>query len=185
MGRIPRRLGRKRFKSDRCLIIRAAGAGAGGSARRGPSARAATRVDFERHLNRDLIVTSENVVHYLLERGFVTRDSVVNGGVEISEIPRRNRNFRISQRGGQGYFLKQVRQWDPEAIRTLRTEAECYKLAAGDGAFAAIAEVVPLSVIKNSFEGLFRNVNGVYCPCRGRRCVIVEFAWQCCDVFSR
>jgi aminoglycoside phosphotransferase (APT) family kinase protein len=90
-----------------------------------------------------LIVTSENVVHYLLERGFVTRDSVVNGGVEISEIPRRNRNFRITQRGGQGYFLKQVRQWDPETVRTLRTEAECYKLAAGEGAFAAIAEIVP------------------------------------------
>jgi len=90
-----------------------------------------------------VILTSENLVHYLLDRGFVTRDSVVNGGVEISEIPRRNRNFRIAQRSGQGYFLKQVRQWDPETVRTLRTEAECYKVASGDGAFAAIAEIVP------------------------------------------
>jgi hypothetical protein len=45
------------------------------------------------------------------------------------------------------------------------------------------AFVVTLSVIKNSFEGLFRNMNDLYFPCRGRRCVIVEFAWECCDVF--
>ncbi|HEY6346016.1 MAG TPA: phosphotransferase [Bryobacteraceae bacterium] len=90
-----------------------------------------------------MILTSENLVYYLLERGLVTRESIVNGGIEISEIPRRNRNFRASQRGGQGYFLKQIREWNPESIRTLQTEAECYKLAAQDASFAGIADVVP------------------------------------------
>jgi hypothetical protein len=90
-----------------------------------------------------LILTPENLVYYLLERGLFTRESIVNGGIEISEIPRRNRNFRASQRGGQGYFLKQVREWNPESIRTLQTEAECYKLAAQDASFAGIADVTP------------------------------------------
>ena len=90
-----------------------------------------------------MILTPENLVYYLLQRGLVTRESIVNGGVEISEVPRRNRNFRVRQRTGQGYFLKQVRQWDPETIRTLQTEAQCYQLAAQDGSFSDIAKIVP------------------------------------------
>jgi len=90
-----------------------------------------------------VILTPQNLVHYLIERGLLTRDSVVNGSVEISEISRRNRNFKVTQRNGQGHFVKQVRQWDAEAIRTLQTEAECYKLATRDAALESIAEIVP------------------------------------------
>ena len=90
-----------------------------------------------------MILSPENLVYYLLERGLVTRESVVNGCVEISEIPRRNRNFKIKQRGGSGYFLKQVRQWDPETVRTLRVEAQCYELVSEQAAFADIAKIVP------------------------------------------
>jgi len=88
-------------------------------------------------------LSPENLVYYLLERGFLTREAVVHGGVEVSEIPRRNRNFRIKQRNGPGYFLKQVRQWDPETVRTLRAEAQCYRLAVEDGTFADVARIVP------------------------------------------
>ena len=90
-----------------------------------------------------MILNAENLVYYLLERGLLTRDSVVNGSIEISEVPRRNRNFRIRQRNGQGYFLKQVRQWEQEAVRTLRAEAQCYQFAALDKTFADVAKVVP------------------------------------------
>jgi len=90
-----------------------------------------------------VILSPENLVYYLLERGFVTRESVVNGGVEISEIPRRNRNFRVKQREGPGYFLKQVRRWEPETLRTLQAEAQCYRLAAEDESFTDLAGIVP------------------------------------------
>ncbi|HEX3683456.1 MAG TPA: aminoglycoside phosphotransferase family protein [Bryobacteraceae bacterium] len=90
-----------------------------------------------------MILSPENLVYYLLERGLVTRDSIVNGGVEISEIPRRNRNFRVRQRSGPGYFLKQARLGEPDATRTLHAEAECYRFAAQDEAFADVAEIVP------------------------------------------
>jgi hypothetical protein len=79
----------------------------------------------------------------LLERGFITRESVVNGCVEITETTRRNRNFKVKEQKGPGYFVKQVRRFDPEAQRTLRAEAECYRLAAQDERFAALARVVP------------------------------------------
>jgi hypothetical protein len=73
----------------------------------------------------------------------VTRESVVNGSVEIRETTRRNRSFRIKQRSGPGYFVKQVRRWEPEALRTLRAEAECYRLAAQDERFVDLAQLVP------------------------------------------
>lgn len=90
-----------------------------------------------------MILTPQNLAHYLIERGLVTRESVVNGSIEIVEISRRNRNFKVTQRSGRGYFVKQVRQWDPEAIRTLQTEAECYRLAMHDAALEGIAGIVP------------------------------------------
>jgi Phosphotransferase enzyme family len=90
-----------------------------------------------------VLLSLENLVYYLLERGLVTRESVVHGGVEISEITRRNRNFKVKQRGGPGYFLKQVRRWDPDSIRTLHAEAQSYKLAAQNDTFADIARIVP------------------------------------------
>lgn len=90
-----------------------------------------------------MILSSENLVWYLLERGFVTRRAAVNDCVEISEIPRRNRNFKVKQQNGRGYFLKQVRRWEPDALRTLQVEAQCYKLAAEDDTFADVAKIVP------------------------------------------
>lgn len=90
-----------------------------------------------------MILTPENLVHFLLERGLLTRDSVVHRGFEVAEISRRNRNFKITQRSGQGYFVKQVRHWDPESVRTVQTEAECYRLASRDPSFDAIAGIVP------------------------------------------
>jgi hypothetical protein len=90
-----------------------------------------------------VILTTENLVYYLLERGCLTRESIVNGGIEISEIARRNRNFRVKQPNGAGYFLKQVRRWEPEALRTLKAEAQCYKLIAENESLADIAEIVP------------------------------------------
>jgi hypothetical protein len=90
-----------------------------------------------------VILTPENLVYYLFERGLVTRESVVNGGLEIVEVPRRNRNFKVRPRSGQGYFVKQVRQWDPEAIRTLQTEAQYYQLATHDSSFTDMAKIVP------------------------------------------
>jgi hypothetical protein len=90
-----------------------------------------------------VILTQENLVYYLFERGLLTADAVVNGAIEISEIPRRNRNFRVKQKNGPGYFLKQVRQWEPDSLRTLHAEAQCYRLAVEDRSFQAIAGIVP------------------------------------------
>ena len=89
------------------------------------------------------MVNAENLTHYLLERGLVSYESVVNGSVQIAEIPRRNHNFKVTQQTGPGYFLKQVRNWDPETLRTIQVEAECYKLARETQEYAELKKIVP------------------------------------------
>ncbi len=90
-----------------------------------------------------MTLSPDNLVYYLLERGLATRESVVNGCVEISEIARRNRNFKVRQSNGPGYFLKQVRRWEPEPLRTLQAEAQCYQLATEHEVFADLRDIVP------------------------------------------
>src|SRR5271170_3223056 len=89
------------------------------------------------------MLSAQNLVPYLLERGVATPESVVNGSVEISEIVRRNRNFKVRQRDGPGYFLKHVKRAEAESFRTLQTEANCYQLLATEPSFADIAELAP------------------------------------------
>ena len=90
-----------------------------------------------------MTLSPDNLVYYLFERGLTTPEQVVNGSIEIGEIPRRNRNFKVKQRGGPGYFLKQVRRWEPETLRTLQAEAQCYQLATEQEVFADLRGIVP------------------------------------------
>lgn len=90
-----------------------------------------------------MILSAPVLVHYLLERGFISADSVVDGGLLIEEVPRRNNNFKIVDRSGRGFFLKQVRRWDAESIRTLQSEAQCYALPAKQADFADLAGIMP------------------------------------------
>ena len=47
------------------------------------------------------------VVGYLLERGLLAPAAVVDGGVIVRDVSRRNRNFAVERRDGPGYLLKQ------------------------------------------------------------------------------
>src|ERR1051326_2322846 len=76
--------------------------------------------------NSQMLLNSTTVVHYLLHRGFLTFDSVVDGDLMVVEAPRRNRNFKLYRQGLPGLFVKQVRQWDVHAIATVQREAGCY-----------------------------------------------------------
>lgn len=90
-----------------------------------------------------MIITTNNVVHYLLERGLVTFESVVDGDLMVVDASRRNRNFKVIRRRHQGYFVKQIQQWEPQAIATLQCEALCYSLSQSDAHFAPLALLMP------------------------------------------
>jgi len=90
-----------------------------------------------------MFLTSTNIVHYLLERGLVSAQQVVDGDYMVVEAPRRNRNFKVMKRDRGGLFLKQVQRWDQPSIATLQLEAHCYRLTNDDKDFAALRDLVP------------------------------------------
>jgi len=91
-----------------------------------------------------VLLEATDVVHYLLSRGLITRECVVEGDLVIIDVSsRRNRNFKIRQKHAPGLFVKQPRTWTPDALGALRREARCYQLAQSNADFAALAPLVP------------------------------------------
>ena len=89
-----------------------------------------------------MILTSQNLVHYLVDRGLVPARAVVDGDFAVRDLSRRNRNFHVRV-GPGGLFVKQPQDWEPHSTETLRREASCYLLARDDPDFAALAELLP------------------------------------------
>lgn len=90
-----------------------------------------------------MIITESNLVYYLIERGLADPESVVDGDWMVLETSRRNRNFKVIRRHNPSYFVKQIQNWEPQAITTLRCEARCYWLAGNDAGFAPLFPFLP------------------------------------------
>jgi len=90
-----------------------------------------------------MIVTAENIVHYLTDKNFITSESVVDGDFSVLDMTRRNRNFKIIRKQNRGYFVKQVKNYDSQSINSLTREAQSYYLAQNDPSFIGIAELMP------------------------------------------
>lgn len=90
-----------------------------------------------------MLLNSDAVVHYLLQRGILPADSVVDGELMVLETPRRNRNFKVTRPRQSGFFLKQVQEWDPHAMSTVQREAWCYTLARTLPELATLREMLP------------------------------------------
>jgi len=93
------------------------------------------------------VLSLGNVVYYLLERGFVDAESVVNGDFLAVDSSRRNRNFKVIRRNHPSYFVKQAQNIDPEAGITLHREATCYWLA------GSRPDLAPLRALMPGFRG--------------------------------
>jgi hypothetical protein len=91
----------------------------------------------------DMILSSQNVFYYLLDRGLISLESLVDGDFMVVDVSSRNRNFKIIRREGPSYFVKQVKAWDPQAIATLQCEATCYRLAHDTRELSPLAALMP------------------------------------------
>jgi hypothetical protein len=90
-----------------------------------------------------VFLNSTNIVYYLLERGLVSAEQVVDGDYMVTEAPRRNRNFKVMKRDRSGLFVKQVQRWEQQSIATVQLEAHCYRLTNEDKGFMALRDIVP------------------------------------------
>jgi hypothetical protein len=90
-----------------------------------------------------MIITKENIAHYLLGRGLLSFDSVVDGDLLVVEASSRNRNFKVIRTASPGYFVKQVKTFEPQNVETLRYETACYWLSHNDPDFEPLAALMP------------------------------------------
>jgi len=89
-----------------------------------------------------MYVTSTNLVHYLIARGHVTRQSVVSGEFSVTEVAGRNRSFRVARGDDRSLFVKQIKELDQTTIDSLRREAVCYRVTS-DHRFDLLREITP------------------------------------------
>lgn len=87
--------------------------------------------------------TSNDLVHYLIERGLVARSTIVDGRVMVIPTARRNNNFSVVSRGGPSYFVKSLLPGAAQAVETLRQEAALYALAQSEPALGPLRDVLP------------------------------------------
>ena len=90
-----------------------------------------------------MLITRETIAHYLLGRGLLSFESVVDGDLLVVEATSRNRNFKVIRTDGPGYFVKQVKTFEAQAVETMRYETACYRLAHGDPDFGPLAALMP------------------------------------------
>ena len=74
-----------------------------------------------------MTLTTRNLPNYLLSRGLISYESVVDGDLTITDASHRNRAFRVLRGAQPGYFVKQIRQWDPVSIAGWQQEDACYR----------------------------------------------------------
>jgi hypothetical protein len=75
-----------------------------------------------------MLLTRQNVLHYLIHRGLVRTQDLVLSDVWISEHSHRNLSFSIRIEGKDGFFVKQTQDWNRDGNSTLAREAECYRI---------------------------------------------------------
>lgn len=75
----------------------------------------------QRDVKAHEMLTQENLVAYLLRRGLIDVEAIVGSDLEILDVSRRNRNFKVLSRRGPSYLLKQG--IGPDGMRTVAHEA--------------------------------------------------------------
>jgi hypothetical protein len=90
-----------------------------------------------------MVLSPSNLAYYLLERGLVSFDSVVDGDFLVVDVSCRNRNFKVIRKAGPSYFVKQVKTWEPQSLASLHREATCYWLSEQDSDFAPLRPLLP------------------------------------------
>jgi len=78
---------------------------------------------------------------YLLDRAFITRESIVAGDLAITDVSRRNRNFKIVSEQGPSYLVKQG--IGSEGVATVAHEAVIYRLLHSDSSRNGMCRYLP------------------------------------------
>ena len=90
-----------------------------------------------------MLLTGFNLIHYLLEKGFISYEDFMNEDFSIHMASSRNHGFIVNRNKEDALFVKQVRAFEPDKIETLRAEATCYWLADNEPEYAELKKFLP------------------------------------------
>lgn len=91
-----------------------------------------------------MILTLQNIAFYLLDKGLLKSETLVEGEWTVRNMSARNLNFATNvEYPHHRYLIKQVRAMDAEKTETLRIEATVYWLANNDPLFSALKKFLP------------------------------------------
>jgi hypothetical protein len=89
------------------------------------------------------MIDVDSATDFLLERGLIGVEAIVDGALTVRSAARRNRNLRVECPGGTGYLIKQPDEPAQGAVHTLHVEAAFYSLCAREPFAGALAGVLP------------------------------------------
>lgn len=88
------------------------------------------------------LLKNEDLAPYLVERGLLRLESIVDGDYLIVQQSSRNHNFKIFRRHSPGLFVKQANSTDHHR-QTVAREAACYRLALRHSDLGGLAALMP------------------------------------------
>lgn len=93
--------------------------------------------------DRMIPLQSGDLVDYLLSKGVLTREQVVDGEVTVLDASRRNRNLKVLVGDGRGFFVKQLKKMERQGLESFRREAAFYWLVAEHPEFGVCTDLAP------------------------------------------
>ncbi len=85
----------------------------------------------------------DSVAPFLLDRGLIDLDWIIEGTLTIRGVARRNRNLRVEGPEGRGLFIKQADDSADGACSTLRCESLFHKFCREEPATADLVPFLP------------------------------------------
>ena len=90
-----------------------------------------------------MLLTDHTVVDYLVGRRLLTQASLVVDHIQVHSSAARHRNYSVRREYKGGYFVKQVKTWEPSARETLAREAAWYRVVGGMDEALAVRGIMP------------------------------------------
>jgi len=90
-----------------------------------------------------MLLSEYNIIHYLIEKGLMSYQNVIDNKYTVHRKDSRNNNFIINKDLANQLFIKQIRRSDLPNIESLKTEATVYYLANNNSEFNNLSNFIP------------------------------------------
>jgi hypothetical protein len=108
------------------------------------------------------MLTVDSAAHFLIDRGLIDHEWILEGGLTIQSAARRNRNLRVDGPAGGGYLIKQPGDVADGSRETLRCEAAFYRFCREEPGADPVTRILPRLVATDLDDALlvFESIPG-------------------------